>query len=186
MSVYRRHLTLAVLLALVCAPVLQAATLVQQLSMQDLCDRAGLIIRGTVLEITPGSINVGGGELPIVTYRIKVDEDFLGNVSIEKGVRIAEISMVGNLKNADSGTLTHFSALPDLPQLRIGGEYLLLTTPPSAAGLSSTVGLGQGCFSITYQDKEAMAVNELGNAGLFNGPVAYADLADQIRSAITQ
>lgn len=56
-----------------------------------------------------------------------------------------------------------------LPRLEIGQTYLLLTTPPSKIGMSTTVGLGQGLFRIAGEGQMASAVNEFGNKMLFKG-----------------
>ena len=87
-------------------------------------------------------------------------------------------------------------ALADVPRLERGREYLLMTTAPSTIGLSTTVGLGQGCFFIRSVGKEEMAVNAFNNSGLFDGmeepegytggPIAYGQLVDQIRALLGQ
>src|SRR5262245_19889502 len=91
------------------------------------------------------------------------------------------------------GTLKHFSILRDVPQLAMGQDYVLFTTRPSAVGLSTTVGLGQGAFTIQSGTKEEMTANAFGNAGLDrgraaaapslprSGAVPYAELARAIR-----
>jgi hypothetical protein len=77
------------------------------------------------------------------------------------------------------------SALPELPELGVGEDYVLFTTKPSAVGLSTTVGLGQGAFKLfVSEDGEELAANELNNAGLFNGPVTYTQLASAIRAEL--
>ena len=61
-----------------------------------------------------------------------------------------------------------------------------------AIGLSVTVGLGQGAFSVypvDGADGEFMAVNEFNNAGLGlngDGPVEYDKLGAQIRALLGQ
>ena len=51
--------------------------------------------------------------------------------------------------------------------LTVGQTYLVFTTQPSGVGLSTTVGLGQGCFRLYGKGDSQMAVNEVNNAGLF-------------------
>jgi hypothetical protein len=107
-----------------------------------------------------------------------------------------EITMLGTLKaTAHSGNQTRLtSSLPEVPKLRVGESYVLFTTAPSASGLRSPVGLGQGSFRIyAGPNKAELAVNEINNLGLFNGagpssraapgsegPVTYTRLATAI------
>jgi hypothetical protein len=177
---------LALLLLAAAAPV--AATTVLKMDLDDLADRADLIFRATVLAVEPGTVAVGGGELPTVTYRLRVDEAFKGEFDAAgKDAPVVEVTVVGSLKDSpyQQGDSARFSALPRAPRLERGGEYLLFTTAPSAIGLSTTVGLGQGAFKIFLSaDRQEMAVNELGNLGLFDGPVTYTDLAHAIRAEV--
>ncbi|HSG40426.1 MAG TPA: hypothetical protein VLE27_12370, partial [Thermoanaerobaculia bacterium] len=90
--------------------------------------------------------------------------------------------------------------VPELPRLQVGQDYLLLTTAPSAVGLSTTVGLGQGRFGLQGKPGQEVAVNDNRNLGLFRGmatagaksaeqpegPVPYATLATIIRDIVSQ
>ena len=83
-----------------------------------------------------------------------------------------------------SGNARRFPIL-ELPLLEEGKDYLLFTTKPSKAGLTSPVGLTQGCFSITKKGDVDVAVNGVNNAGLGlgkDGPVEYEELARRIRA----
>lgn len=163
------------------------ASMVRMMDLGELCNRAGMIFRGTVVDVTTGTLEVGGGELPTVTYRVRVDETFKGDFSDAKdGAAFVEVRMLGEVKDVLVGNLRRFSKLPKLPQLTPGQEYVLMTTTPGPTGLSTTVGIGQGCFDLFYDDKVEMAVNELGNQGLYDGPVAYDQLADDIRAHLGQ
>lgn len=177
---------LALLLLAASAPV--AATTVLKMDLDDLADRADRIFRATVLAVEPGTVPVGGGELPTVTYRLRVDEAFKGEFDAAgKEAAVVEVTVVGSLKDSpyQQGDAARFSSLPKAPRLERGGEYLLFTTAPSALGLSTTVGLGQGAFKIYLDaDRQEMAVNELGNLGLFDGPVTYTELADAVRDEL--
>lgn len=181
----------------VCSPL--AATQVMQLNLEQMVDRADRIFRGTVLDAREGKMSVGGGELPVVTYRIRVDEAIKGTFEEVKGVQIAEVRMLGTLKKtAGSGAVRPMSAVPDLPRLAVGQDYLLLTTPRSSIGLSTTVGLGQGLFRVDGKPGQETAVNLNQNLGLFRGmgggpgvttglptapegPLPYRNLATLIR-----
>jgi hypothetical protein len=163
------------------------ATTVLQMTLDDLASRADRVFRGSVMSAEPGRTNIGGGELPTVTYELLVEEQFKGNFPSDEGKSIVTVTMIGSLKGGDAAAngQRRFSALPDLPELQVGENYVLFATEPSAAGLSTTVGLGQGAFKIYLSPQgEELAANELNNAGLFNGPVTYTTLASAIRAAL--
>lgn len=163
------------------------ATTVLQMTLDDLASRADRVFRGSVVSIEPGTVAIGGGELPTVTYELLVEERFKGDFAPAGGKTIVFVTMLGDMKRGDEivNGKRRLTALPDLPELRIGGEYVLFTTKPSRSGLSTTVGLGQGAFKIFLSpNREELAANELNNAGLFDGPVSYATLAGAIRAAL--
>lgn len=175
--------------ALLAAPA--AATTVRQMDLGQLLDRADRVFRGTVVDVVPGTLSVGGGELPIVTYYLEIEESFKGSADIVKGdTAIALLRMAGGIKPALAGEgLQKFPIFTDLPRLEMGSDYLLVTTAPSAGGLSTTVGLGQGAFTVFTRDKEDFAVNQFNNMGLgleSDGPVPYVDLAAKIQALLGQ
>lgn len=197
MSRFRlRSLLLSAVAALALCGPLAAATVIQ-MNLAEMVDRADRIYRGTVLDVREGTVSVGGGELPTVTYRIRVDEAFKGTYQEVKGVQIAELKMVGKLKSS-GGAPGRIAILEDLPKLEVGRDYLLLTTPRSAIGLSTMVGLGQGRFELQGKPGQEVAVNANKNLGLFSGmnagfaassnppegPVPYEDLAGLIRGLV--
>lgn len=160
-----------------------AATLVAHMDLPDLVGNADRIYRGTVLSKEPGSVTAGGGELPTVVYRIRVDDALKGDFGDGKEAGVMTISMVGSLKQPEQdGDVQRAFFLDMNPNLEVGRAYVLFTTPPSAVGLSTTVGLNQGLFRVfNSADGSEMASNGAGNQGLFDGPVSYAEL----KSAIT-
>ena len=180
----------------VCLPV-EAATVIQ-MNLAEMVGRADRIFRGTVLDAREGTLQVGGGTLPVITYRVQVDDEFKGTFEEVKGVPVAEIKMLGKLRPAGSGSVRSLGPLADLPRLEVGQEYLLLTTPRSTAGLSTTVGLGQGRFVLKGKRGQEVALNDNHNRGLFRGmdtdpsgvgstpegAVPYAVLADLIRDIV--
>ncbi len=177
---------------------LSAAT-VQQMNLQQMVGRADRIFRGTVLDVREGTVHAGGVDLPTVTYRLRVDDPLKGTFTQVKGLQIAEIKMLGKAKASDSAPLRALSALPELPKLTVGQEYLLLTTRPSSVGLSTTVGLGQGAFGLIGKPGQELALNGNQNRGLFlgmsgptglaaqqPGPLPYPTLAGMIRNLVGQ
>jgi hypothetical protein len=195
MAKLRVGLLAAIALVLLAGQAMEAAT-VRQFNLEQMVDRAGQIFRGTVLEAKEGTVQAGGGELPVVTYRIRVDEALKGEFQQVKGQTIAEIRMIGKLKSSHTATARRLSTLPVLVRLEVGQDYLLLATPPSAAGLSTTVGVGQGSFQVFGKPGQETAVNAYNNQGLFRGmsraaagtpsggPVPYPVLADLIRDIV--
>jgi len=161
-------------------PPLHAAMLVRQMDLTALSKNADAIVRATVVDIEAGSVRAGGGNIPTITYRLQAKETVAGAT---RG--IFTVTMVGELKStAKVGGATRVPAFSDMPTLKRGQEYLLFTTRPSRAGLSTTVGLGQGCFTVFAQDKKEFAVNTANNTGLSSepaGPVEYTRLVKQIR-----
>jgi hypothetical protein len=156
--------------------------MVQKMGLNEMADRAGSIFRGTVVSASPGSIEAGGGTLRTVDYVIEVTEGFKGSFQSKGEKSFTTIRMLSGIKGGSEGEIRRFSILPDLPQLEVGGDYLLLASTPGASGLSTTIGLGQGCFNVSKEK----AVNELNNLGLYDGPVAYDVIANDIRAALGQ
>lgn len=168
------------------------ATIMLQLNLEEMTERAGTIFRGTVISVKQGTIEAGGAELPTVTYRFRVEELFKGQATEVKGDKaVMEIRMIGSLKPGQTAVdgKVKFSAFRDVPRLNNGGDYLLFATPASSIGLSTTVGLGQGAFKVAPMDGELRAVNEFNNQGLgLNGagPVEYVKLSEQIHTLLGQ
>lgn len=174
------------------------ATMLRQMSLADLATRADRVFRGRVVGIDSTTVHAGGSDLPVTVYRLKVGEEFKGAFDAPKGEPVIEVRMLSANKGAaPSGNAKKLAALSDLPQLAMGGEYVLFTTRPSAIGLSTTVGLGQGAFAIQSGTKEELVANAYGNAGLARGKAAaadlprggaipYAQLAQAIRQAVAE
>jgi hypothetical protein len=172
-------------LALTCTGSLQALS-VRQMDIHDLCSRAGHIVRGEVVEVRRGTVEAGGGTLSTVTYRLKIKEAFAGQT-----YGFFEFTGLAPSKSDTATPPGQPRRRPpiELPELKSGQEYLLFTTQPSRIGLSSVVGLGQGCFSIESKGGQETAVNERGNVGLGlprTGPVAYEELAAEIRRVLAK
>ena len=197
MQLFKRRIYLLLLTCGVLQLPLLGATVLRQMNLEDMIQRADRIFRGTVLDFSGGTVAVGGVELPTVTYRLRVDESFKGSYTTVKGDdQVVEIQMIGVLKKAPAtgDPIQALPVLPDLPRLKLGKDYLLFTTAPSSIGLSATVGLGQGSFSIVSRNKQDLVINEFNNVGLFRdmevegfpsqGLVNYAQLGDLIRDLL--
>lgn len=177
----------AAMLAAITVPA--GAGMVLKMNLSQLTDRADAIFRGQVLSAEPGKISIGGGTLPTITYRLRVDEAFKGKFDAkENAAPEVEITMLGTPKAAvRSGSQTHLtSSLPEIPKLRVGEDYVLFTTAPGKSGLRSPVGLGQGSFRIyPGPNKIELAVNELNNLGLFDGGASVQRAADGSQGPVT-
>jgi hypothetical protein len=187
----RVHSLCAVTAALLaCALATADASNVLHMTLRDLVARGDRIVRGTVLAADEGTVPAGGGNLPIVTYRIRVDEALKGSVAAGD---VIEVRLLSSMKQAASGSLRRATLLRDLPKFSVGRDYLFVLTRPSPIGLSTTVGLGQGVFELRGRPGQELAVNEANNMGLFSGsqgtaaasgPVAYSSLVKEIRTLL--
>ena len=171
------------------------ASNVRHMNLEALTANAGFIFSGEVVETTLGTVWAGGAEFPTVTYRFKLEASYKGDTTELGGDRYVEMTMLGRIDNQTGDPNLHFrSILPELPQLRVGQHYLIFSTTPSSIGLSTTVGLGQGCFRIFDQGPASVALNLNHNAGLFlnmdnavtkkatKGPIAFDELVGMVQT----
>jgi hypothetical protein len=179
----------AIVLTTILATTVDAAN-VRYMTLRDLVTRADRILRGTVVSSDEGTVSAGGGALPIVTYRIRVEEAYKGSASPGDTI---EVRLLGRLKQPTSGPLRRGPFFDDLPRFAVGSDYLFVLTRPSAIGLSTTVGLRQGLFELLGRRGAERAVNGANNLGLFagttagprpSGPVAYGELVKQINALL--
>lgn len=172
-------------LATVLAASSAQATDVRQMNLEQLVNASETIMLGTIVGIEGTTVEVGGGTLPAVAYKVRVEEAFKGEFSEVKGVKVAEFKMVGSLKDALAGR----HPIVDFPVLKTGNEYLLMVAPAGPTGLTSTMGLGQGLFNVTGSGASRVLLNGSNNVGLFNGMnvpysgggIGYLELAEMIR-----
>lgn len=177
-------LTLALTLAVVSATAVAAEAMIMKMGLGDMVVNADKVFRGTVMTKEPGTVQAGGSELSTVVYTIRVDDALKGDFGPKPAVTL---TMLGSLKAEAVGDVQRLSTLDLNPNLSVGEEYVLFTTAPSSAGLSTTVGLGQGLFRIIANaDGRDLAVNELNNMGLFDGPVQYSELAQAVADLLAQ
>jgi hypothetical protein len=165
------------------------ATTVKHFDLPRMASSAARVFRGTVTDVRPGSVKVGGGELATTVYRIRVTEALKGDFATFKNTTYTDVEMIGGIKaETQSGNVKHFPVFRDMPQLVRGQEYLLFLTAESSVALSSPVGLAQGLFEIDTSIPSEPTANRLNNAGLAadmaRGPVPYADLAARVREIL--
>lgn len=160
-----------------------SAAMVMKMGLGDLVGNADKVFRGTVLTKEPGTVSMGGSEFSTVVYTVKVDDALKGDFGAKP---VVTLTMLGNLKqDVSTGNVKRVTRLDMNPDLSVGSDYVLFTTAASSAGLSTTVGLGQGLFRIfNNADGGDMTANGLGNQGLFGGPVSYEELKTAIFAVI--
>jgi hypothetical protein len=167
------------------------AALLKPMNLEELTRKADRIFSGTVTAVEKGRVAVGGGTLPMVTYRIAVDRALAG-VPETGTSQVIEVRMMGDLEEVRRDDRLRLPRTPPRPQIEAGQRYLLFVTAPGRAGLSTTVGIGQGCFRLSGDAGEEDAVNQFDNVGLFRGmtdaggpgrgPLKYARLAERVRA----
>jgi len=165
------------------------ATTVKHFDLGQMTASAARVFRGTVTDVRPGIVKVGGGQLATTIYRIRVTETFKGEFATFKDVTYADVEMIGSIKaDSESKGVRHFSAFRDMPRLEPGREYMLFLTAESSIALSSPVGLAQGLFEIETSIPSQPTANRLNNAGLAadiaKGPLPYAELAERVRAIV--
>ena len=174
-----------------------SAQMVQQMNLNDMTDKAEKIFRGKVLNMTVGTVEAGGAELPTISYNVQIVDGIkgLGDTGADYGGMVVSITMYGSVKGrpVNNGVEYLGGFRPEL--LDVGDEYLLFMTQPSSIGLSTMVGLGQGTFKVVMRNKEDHVVNGVNNQGLFRGidrgsfpqegPINYEALATRIRAELT-
>ncbi len=182
-----RMLTLsAASVVLAFAAVSASAAMVMKMDLAGLVGNADKVFRGTVVGKGADTVAAGGATLPVVVYTIQVDEPIKGEYGSGKESQTVQIRLLGNLKpQPQTGDVRRIGGVDLNPDLTVGTTYVLFTTRPSAVGLSTTVGLGQGLFRVfTDANGRELAANALNNQGLFDGAVSYAELKAAITAAM--
>ncbi len=162
------------------------ATKLLHMNLEKLCENSDRVFLGTLVEVSQDSVQAGGGTISALKYVFTVEHAFKGQFQTQKGVQIAEFKMIGSLKQHESGR----GPIPGFPVLKNGQRYVVMLNPDGPVGLTTTVGLGQGCFEIHGREGHETASNFFNNAGLFRGmsvsgapaggPVSYSVLAGLI------
>lgn len=159
------------------------------MNLEQMSRAADSIYRGVVIAAVPGSVKGGGGDIPVITYRLRVSETHKGSPA-GSGAGLAEMTMIRPPTNSLGQPV-----LEGLPSLAVGKEYLLFAGAPSKLGLSSTIGLGQGLFLVHASGPgEVKLRNSLNNRGLFRGmsnqlqaegPVSYALVRTELSNSLS-
>ncbi|MEM7479770.1 MAG: hypothetical protein AAF481_01240 [Acidobacteriota bacterium] len=158
------------------------AAMVRALDLDELADQADRIFRGTVVSVDHGTAAVGGGQVPVIVYRLRVSEAFKGSFDQQDGQLVVDLRMVTSPEGGDPASASRSRTFAFMPRLELGGEYLLMVTKPSSAGLAAPVGLGQGTFVIDGFGDQARVRNGFGNTALAHRDLAAGDPPDGDRS----
>lgn len=179
---------IAVSFAALTASTVNAAT-AMQMNLAQMINGSDKVFVGTVIDVTESRVQGGGGELPAITYKFQVDDTFKGDFEEIKGVKYTEVTMIGRIKNIKERK----HPITDFPLLYEGEQYLLVVAPAGPIGLTTTMGLGQGSFTLTGGSDSKVALNGANNVGLFSGmnvgfpdgvAISYNDLAALIRDIV--
>jgi hypothetical protein len=152
------------LLPLVARPA--AAMTILPLDLPALTQQAARIFVGRVEHIESGRDANG---LPVTWTTFAVEQTVKG----PDGTHVTLKQLGASLGPADARVLPH----PGLPRYRPGESVVLFVHPQSALGLTSPVGLGQGCFRIRDDHGAAVVENDVGNRNLGTASPAARTLA---------
>jgi hypothetical protein len=111
-----------------------AATL-QQLSMDQMTQLATSVVRAKVIGASADFVANAGSPTIYTHYKLAVTE-------VWKGVAMTEVALPGGDVNGVK------QSFPGVPELRVGGEYVLYLWKSPSTGIIHTLGLTQGIFEI--------------------------------------
>ena len=143
-----------------------AAMTILPLDLPALTHQAARIFVGRVERIEAGRDANG---LPVTWTTFAVEQTVKGPA----GAHVTLKQLGASLGTADARVLPH----PGLPRYRPGESVVLFVHPESALGLTSPVGLGQGCFRIRDDHGANVAENDVGNRNLASPGAAARTLA---------
>ena len=135
---FRRVQIVVALFAGFATPYTNAATL-QQLSMDQMSQKATAIVRASV---TASYTSVVSSTI-YTHYRLQVSE-------VWKGIPVSEVMLPGGVAN---GTKQSF---PGVPELSSGSEYVLFLWKSSSTGITHVLGLTQGLYNVNRQADGSM------------------------------
>lgn len=149
----KRSFLLLALLAVALPAWAQRGALTVSRNLDQLTQRAGIIVRGTVISAKVEKHPELGGHTIVVTLRVKK-----------------------TLKGEAGDTFTFRQYIWDIRDrydaagYRKGDEVMLMLLNPNRYGLTSPVGMEQGRFRIVRnREGKEVAVNGVGNSRLFQG-----------------
>jgi len=134
------------LLTTIAAASLTSGATLQQLSMDQMSRLATAVVRARVTGSST-SLVAGAGASTIYThYQLAVSE-------VWKGSAQSEVMLPGGDFNGRK------QSFPGVPELRVGGEYVLFLWKSPSTGITHTMGLTQGIFDVTVQSDGSAVVS---------------------------
>ena len=142
--------------AVLFAIVAHAATL-QQLSMDQMNQLATSVVRARVTGSSADFAATAGSPTIYTHYELAVSE-------VWKGTAATEVELPGGDVNGVK------QSFPGVPELRVGGEYVLFLWKSPSTGIVHTLGLTQGIFEIaTGADGAVMASRKQSGEVMLDG-----------------
>ncbi len=133
------------LIAVLLAAVASYGATLQQLSMDQMAQSATSIVRARVVSSTVTQDSAAGGSL-YTHYKLDVSE-------VWKGSAAAEVMLPGGDLNGRR------QSFPGVPELRVGGDYVLFLWKSPTTGVVHALGLTQGIFEVTTQADGSVTAN---------------------------
>jgi hypothetical protein len=122
-----------------------AATL-QQLSMDQMNQLATSVVRARVISSSADFSATTGRSLIYTHYKLAVSEVWKGPAAIEVQLPGGDVKGVRQ-------------SFPGVPELRVGGEYVLFLWRSPSTGIMHTLGLTQGIFEIATGPDGSVVAN---------------------------
>jgi hypothetical protein len=133
---YRTRCLIPVFLTAIAVSTVSSGATLQQLSMDQMSQAATSIVRARVTASST-SIYASPGSPTIYTHYI------LSVSEVWKGPGAAEVVLPGGDFNGQK------QSFPGVPELRVGGEYVLFLWKSPSTGIVHTIGLTQGIFEVS-------------------------------------
>jgi hypothetical protein len=132
---FRTRLLIPVFVTALAAASLSVGATLQQLSMDQMGQAATSIVRARVTAASASLYPSPGSPTIYTHYKLSVSE-------VWKGTAAAEVMMPGGDFNGQK------QSFPGVPELRVGGEYVLFLWKSPSTGIVHTIGLTQGVFEV--------------------------------------
>jgi hypothetical protein len=145
------------------------------MNLSDLVRESSQIVVGSVSAIHQG---IGTNHLPYTEVEVKVSESILGTSGATLTFR--QFGLQSALPPTDGRK--YVGLVAGMPHYTVGDHVVLFLSKPSPIGFRSTIGFGQGKFSLRGGNLE----NEVNNAGLFqNLNLEKKQLSDREKHLVT-
>jgi hypothetical protein len=123
----------------------------QQLSMDDLAVKSTAIVRGHITD----SYTVLTGPTVYTHYHVAVTDTWKGMT-----VSTVDVALPGGTASGIRQTY------PGVPQLRIGGDYVLYLWTSSVSGITLPTGFSQGIFAVSGASPATQVISRSATAEL--------------------